>query len=69
MPARGSGTRDHSSEQRRGVRSFLSNESGLETVEYAILAGLIVSGVVLWMTASGNGVQEQYSNMKTERGA
>ena len=37
----------------RSISKFLSDERGLETVEYAIIAGLIVSGLVAIIVAIG----------------
>ena len=35
------------------VRRFLRDDRGLETIEYAIIAGLIVSGLVAIVVAIG----------------
>ena len=47
------------------LHSFLSDEQGLETVEYAIIAGLIVSGLVAIIVALGGWVKTQFSNLQT----
>ena len=47
------------------LNRFLSDEQGLETVEYAIIAGLIVSGLVAIIVAIGGWVKNQFSNLQT----
>jgi pilus assembly protein Flp/PilA len=39
---------------------FLQNERGLETVEYAIIAGLIVVALIALMTAIGTKVKNKF---------
>lgn len=51
------------------VKRFLSDDQGLETVEYAIIAGLIVSGLVAIIIALGGWVKTQFSNLQTDLGA
>jgi Flp pilus assembly pilin Flp len=51
------------------VKRFLSDDAGLETVEYAIIAGLIVSGLVAIIIAIGNWVKGQFSNLQTDLNA
>jgi Flp pilus assembly pilin Flp len=51
------------------VKRFLSDDQGLETVEYAIIAGLIDAGLVLIITQIGAWVKSQFSNLKTDLGA
>ena len=51
------------------VSNFLSDERGLETVEYAIIAGLIVSGLVAIIVAIGGWVKNQFSNLQTNLNA
>jgi Flp pilus assembly pilin Flp len=48
---------------------FVSDEKGLETVEYAIIAGLVVSGLVAVIVAIGTWVKGQFDTLKTEVGA
>ena len=48
------------------VNRFLSDEQGLETVEYAIIAGLIVSGLVAIIVAIGGWVKDQFSNLQAD---
>jgi pilus assembly protein Flp/PilA len=48
---------------------FLSDERGLETIEYAIVAGLIVVGVITAVTAIGVWVAGKWNSFKTNLGA
>ena len=45
------------------LRSFLCDESGLETVEYAIIAGLIVAGVIATVTSIGLWVAARFDEL------
>ena len=49
--------------------AFLIDERGLETVEYAIIAGLIVASAVLVITAIGGWVRGTFTSFQTELGA
>ena len=51
------------------LKTFVSDDRGLETVEYAIIAGLIVTGLVAIIVAIGAWVKTQFSNLKTSVGA
>ena len=51
------------------LKSFIRDESGLETVEYAIIAGLIVVGTVAAITAIGVWVAGKFDLLKTTLGA
>ena len=51
------------------IKRFLQDEQGLETVEYAIIAGLIVSGLVAIIAAIGTWVRQQFTNLQTNVGA
>src|SRR5262245_3482608 len=51
------------------LKNFVKDEQGLETVEYAIITGLIVAGVIATIAAIGAWVSLQFSNLKTELGA
>ena len=51
------------------LKSFLKDEQGLETVEYAIIAGLIVSGLIAIIIAIGNWVHGAFTNLQTELSA
>jgi len=42
------------------IKSFLSDEKGLETVEYAIIAGLIVVALIAIITAIGSKVKDRF---------
>jgi pilus assembly protein Flp/PilA len=42
------------------IKSFLSDEKGLETVEYAIIAGLIVVALIAIITAIGTKVKDRF---------
>jgi Flp pilus assembly pilin Flp len=46
------------------VARFMNDEQGLETVEYAIIAGLIVSGLVAIIVAIGGWVKNQFTNLQ-----
>ena len=46
------------------MKRFLADEKGLETVEYAIIAGLIVAGLVAIIVAIGGWVKNQFSNLQ-----
>ncbi len=45
------------------VQAFWADEAGLETVEYAIITGLIVSGTIASVTFIGGWVSGQFANM------
>ncbi len=49
--------------------SFIRDQRGLETVEYAIIAGLVVAGVVLTLAAIGGWVSGVFEKVKTDVGA
>ena len=51
------------------LKSFWSDEKGLETVEYAIIIGLIVAGLVAIVAAIGAWVNGQFSELQTDLGA
>ena len=51
------------------VNRFVTDDRGLETVEYAIIAGLIVSGLVAIIVAIGGWVKNQFSNLQTSLNA
>lgn len=51
------------------LKRFFSDEAGLETVEYAIIIGLIVGGLVVTITAIGIWVNAQFTQLKTDLGA
>ena len=47
------------------VRKFLKDEQGLETIEYAIIAGLIVVGSVATILSIGTWVQGKFTALDT----
>jgi Flp pilus assembly pilin Flp len=51
------------------LQQFLSDDSGLETVEYAIIVGLIVGGLVITIAAIGTWVNLQFTTLQTDLGA
>jgi Flp pilus assembly pilin Flp len=53
----------------KSFKSFLSDDKGLETVEYAIIAGLIVTGLVAIIVAIGVWVKGKFNSLKTDLGA
>ena len=48
------------------LKKFLSDEQGLETVEYAIIVGLIVAGTVAVIAAIGTWVNTQFTDLQTD---
>lgn len=46
-----------------GSKSFVTDESGLETVEYAILVGLLVGAAVVVLGAVGVWVLAQFNSL------
>jgi Flp pilus assembly pilin Flp len=51
------------------LHKFLSDERGLETVEYAIITGLIVTGLVAVVVAIGTWIKGKFDSLKTTVGA
>lgn len=51
------------------LKRFWNDEQGLETVEYAIITGLIVAGVIATIAAIGLWVKGQFDTLQTEVGA
>ena len=51
------------------LRRFLEDEKGLETVEYAIIVGLIVAGTIATIAAIGVWVQGRFTGLQTDVGA
>lgn len=45
------------------LMTFVKNEQGLETVEYAIILGLIVVGTIVSVIAIGQWVRGQFSTL------
>jgi Flp pilus assembly pilin Flp len=50
------------------VKRFVKEEEGLETVEYAIIAGLIVAGTIATITTIGIWVSAKFTALETELG-
>jgi pilus assembly protein Flp/PilA len=50
-------------------KRFMSDEKGLETVEYAIILGLIVAGTIGIIAAIGVWVNGRFSAVQTDIGA
>ncbi len=48
------------------VKRFLSEEKGLETVEYAIIAALITIAAILAITAVGTSVAAKFNLLNTK---
>lgn len=48
------------------ILRFLKDEQGLETVEYAIILGLIVAGTITAVVAIGAWVTGQFQAVETE---
>jgi Flp pilus assembly pilin Flp len=51
------------------LRTFVSDEHGLETIEYAVIAGLIVTGAIAAIAAIAIWLGNQYTDLKTKLGA
>jgi Flp pilus assembly pilin Flp len=51
------------------IRRLCSDDQGLETVEYAVILGLIVGGVVVTLAAIGVWVVGVYTSLQTSVGA
>jgi Flp pilus assembly pilin Flp len=51
------------------AKRFLSDDQGLETVEYAIISGLIVTGLLAIIVALGIWVKNKHNTLKTNLGA
>ena len=47
---------------------FIANEEGLETVEYAVIAGLIVLGVIATVTAVVVALQTRFTQIEAAIG-
>ncbi len=51
------------------VKSFMANERGTETVEWGLMAGLIVGGLIVVVAAIGTWVKGRFDSMQTDLGA
>jgi Flp pilus assembly pilin Flp len=47
------------------LKKFVRDDSGMETVEWAILAALIVAGLVTIITGIGTNVSAAFTKLKT----
>ena len=47
----------------KSFKRFLSDEQGLETVEYAIIAGLIVVALIAIITSIGGKVKARFQSL------
>lgn len=50
------------------VKRFVKDERGLETVEYAIIAGLIVVGTIATIASIGVWVNAKFTTLNTTLG-
>ena len=48
------------------MKRFVSDQSGLETVEYAIILGIIVVGTIFAITQIGGWVKNQFTTTNTQ---
>ncbi len=53
---------------RKLLKSFFSHERGTETVEWGLIVGLVVGGLVLTVAAIGIWIQTRFDNLQTELG-
>jgi len=51
------------------VKRFVKDEQGLETVEYAIITGLIVAATITAIGILGGWVNTQFNTVNTNLGA
>jgi len=51
------------------LKRFVNDEQGLETVEYAIITGLIVAATITAIGILGGWVSDQFEAINTEVGA
>jgi Flp pilus assembly pilin Flp len=51
------------------LRTLALEENGLETIEYAVIAGLIVVGAITAIAAIAVWLGNQYTSLKTKLGA
>ena len=51
------------------LKRFWKDEAGLETVEYAIILGIIVAATIGLITTLGGWVEEQFAVIVSEIGA
>ena len=46
------------------VKRFIKDERGLETVEWAVIAALVVGGLVAVITTLGDNVLDAFTNLR-----
>jgi len=63
------GVKGVSKMNRNLLKSFFSNERGTETVEWGLMAGLIVGGLVVTVVAIGAWVRDKFAELQTDLGA
>jgi len=51
------------------IKRFMNDDRGLETVEYAIILGLVVAGTIGLVAAIGAWVQTRFQDVADEIGA
>ena len=51
------------------LKSFFSNERGTETVEWGLMAGLIVGGLIVTVVAIGAWVRDKFTELQSDLGA
>ena len=51
------------------LKSFFSDEKGTETVEWGLMAGLIVGGLIAVVFAIGAWVKNSFEELQTDLGA
>lgn len=49
----------------RFIKSFMADDQGLETVEYAIIGGLIVAATIVTIVAIGMWVNTKFDSLNT----
>ncbi len=47
------------------IKRFITDESGLETVEYAVIAGLITVAAIATITSVGLLVRDKFAELET----
>ena len=48
------------------IKNFINDESGMETLEYALIAGLIVVAAIAVITAVGTKVLARWNSLNTQ---
>jgi Flp pilus assembly pilin Flp len=48
------------------ILAFVGNEDGMETVEWAVMAAIIVAGLVMIISALGTNVVNKFSYLKAQ---